>query len=347
MSLLDRLLQGLPRSGAAELDRQDSGQADRFGPAGTLERLIATLEVAVSAFAICEVARGHALALGTLPRPTIHYVLKGSGILRLEDDGEVRFTPHTFIIVPAGRAHSLETQDAREQIGGRDRPVAMVDHMLRIASDESEDPEVITTCGTIEASYRGSIGLFDFVDRPIALLLQESDPLRRSFEVLLEELASPRLGSRALTEALLKECLVHLIRKIAPDPLESGWLFGAVDPRLARAVLAMVDNPAESFTLDGLAKSAGMSRSSFMARFHAAFGTTPIDLLKRIRLRHAARLLARTDLPIAVIARSIGYESRTYFSRAFRAEFGADPRSFRAHSRAPDRIARGQSQLSE
>jgi AraC family transcriptional activator of mtrCDE len=218
----------------------------------------------------------------------------------------------------------------------------MVDHMLRIASDDSQAAEVVTTCGTIEASYRGSTGLFDFVDRPIAVLLKESDPLRRSFEVLVDELASPRLGSRALTEALLEEYLVYLIRKIAPDPLQAGWLFGAIGPRLARAVLAIVENPAQSFTLDGLAKSAGISRSSFVARFQAAFGTTPIDLLKKIRLRHAAQLLERTELPIAVTARSVAYENRTYFSRAFRAEFGTDPRSFRAQGRMPDRSAAGE-----
>lgn len=106
------------------------------------------------------------------------------------------------------------------------------------------------------------------------------------------------------------------------------------DARLLRAILAMVDNPAESFTVDRLAKAAGMSRSSFADHFQNTFGTTPIEFLKKLRLRHAARLLERSDLPVEAIARSIGYESRTYFSRAFRAEFGASPRTFRAHRRS-------------
>lgn len=217
-----------------------------------------------------------------------------------------------------------------------ERSVAIVDHMLRISSSEGRPPEVVTTCGTIEASYGGSVGMFDFLDQPIAVHLDEGEPLRNAFESMLEELISPRLGTRALTEALLKQCLVLLIRKVEPDAVDAARLFGMADGRLLRAIVAMVDNPAESFTLDRLARTAGMSRSSFAARFQAAFGTTPIDLLKKIRVRHAARLLETTELPVAVIARSIGYKSRTYFSRAFRAEFGIDPRTFRSRLRSGD-----------
>jgi AraC family transcriptional regulator, activator of mtrCDE len=172
----------------------------------------------------------------------------------------------------------------------------------------------------------------------MAVQLADDDPLRRTFEAMLDELASPRLGTRALTEALLKQCLILLIRRVATDPAAAKWLFGTVDLRLTYPVLAMIENPAHSFTLEGLARSAGMSRSSFAAHFQAAFATTPIDFLKRIRLRHAARLLRTTKLPIAVIARSVGYESRTYFSRAFSAEFGVEPRSFRTGEQSADTV---------
>ena len=54
-----------------------------------------------------------------------------------------------------------------------------------------------------------------------------------------------------------------------------------------------------------------------------------MDFVQKVRLRVAARLLTTTDLPIKVIANSIGYASRSYFSRAFRAAYGADPKTFR------------------
>jgi AraC-like DNA-binding protein len=336
MSLLDRLLSSFIRYG----DPATGGQPGMARPVGdlegaTLERLLATLEAEVKSFAICDVAADDALVLQGVEQPLFHYVLKGKGVLRVEGAGEVTFAPHTFIIVPARRSQILAARgEATREVQAMDRSVAIVDHMIRISSSGRAEPEVITTCGTIEASYSGSVGMFDHMDRPIAIQLEERDPLRQAFEALLDELASPRLGTRALTEALLKQCLILLIRRIAPDTMEARWLFGMADSRLLRAVLAMVDKPAESFTVDRLARTAGMSRSSFADHFQATFGTTPIEFLKKVRLRHAARLLERSDLPIEAIARSIGYDSRTYFSRAFRAEFGASPRTFRSQRRS-------------
>ena len=66
-------------------------------------------------------------------------------------------------------------------------------------------------------------------------------------------------------------------------------------------------------------------------RFKAAYGRTAIDCLKEIRLRRAAHLLTATDLPVKTIASRIGFESRSYFSRAFKDFTGIDPAGYRAN----------------
>lgn len=328
--LLQRLLDSLPKYDPESPQAQPRRQEQ--SPLEELERLLSTLQVAVHAIAVCEAGPNAILALPGLPHPLIHYVLKGSGVLEVEGSEPIAFQPHSFIVLPRGSAHAIITRAG----AGPRRPgqsVATVDHMLRISAGLGEPAEAVLTCGTLEASYGGTIGMFDFIERPISVVLEPEDRLRKAFEALLEELLEPRLGSRLLTEALLKQCLVLLIRRIAPDPMRSGWLLGSIDPRLAGPVLSLVEDPARNFTLDELARDSGMSRSVFAARFQSTFGTSPIDLLKRIRLHHAAELLERTDLPVSAVAQSVGYESRTYFSRAFRAEFGIDPRSFRAKRR--------------
>ncbi len=73
-----------------------------------------------------------------------------------------------------------------------------------------------------------------------------------------------------------------------------------------------------------------MSRSTFAERFSQVFDQSPIEFVQRVRLRLGAHLLTTTDLPVKIIANSVGYESRSYFSRAFRAAYGSDPKTYRA-----------------
>ena len=73
-----------------------------------------------------------------------------------------------------------------------------------------------------------------------------------------------------------------------------------------------------------------MGRSAFAGRFSAVLGRSPIEFLKEVRLRRAARLLETTDLPVGVVAERVGYASRSYFSRAFKELHGTYPAGFRA-----------------
>ncbi|MCE4226569.1 helix-turn-helix transcriptional regulator [Methylobacterium sp. C25] len=78
-----------------------------------------------------------------------------------------------------------------------------------------------------------------------------------------------------------------------------------------------------------MAALAGMGRTSFAEAFAAAFGQGPMEFVQRVRLRIASRLLSGTDLPVKVIAASVGYASRSAFSKAFAIEFGTAPSHFR------------------
>jgi AraC family transcriptional activator of mtrCDE len=152
--------------------------------------------------------------------------------------------------------------------------------------------------------------------------------LRDQFIVLLAESARPTIGTRALTEALLKQCLILLLRRMiqrgtAPLP----WMIAVTDVRLARALRAIFERSSEPFTVESLA---GMSRSSFAARFTQAVGQTPMSLLRVARLRRARELLVTTDTSVAQIAHEAGFLGRSNFSRAFRKMYSVDPTSFRA-----------------
>ena len=72
-----------------------------------------------------------------------------------------------------------------------------------------------------------------------------------------------------------------------------------------------------------------MSRSTLNRNFSKAFGMTPMRYLNKLRLDHAAELLASSNLSISEIARQCGFEDSNYFTRAFRRKFGTAPGQWR------------------
>jgi AraC-like DNA-binding protein len=52
-------------------------------------------------------------------------------------------------------------------------------------------------------------------------------------------------------------------------------------------------------------------------------------------------MLKGSDLPVKSIAASVGYASRSHFSRAFQAKFGIDPSAFRSTPAGPRLMSSG------
>jgi AraC family transcriptional activator of mtrCDE len=196
---------------------------------------------------------------------------------------------------------------------------------------------IVTACGEVSVAMRSSVDLFGSLAAPIIEHFDGPQGLRDQFIILLAESARPTFGTRALTEALLKQCLILLLRRmIQRGAAGLPWLAAVTDGRLARALRVILERSAEPFTLESLAAVAGMSRSSFAARFTEAFGQTPMNLLRVARLRRARELLVTTDAPIARIAHEAGFLGRSHFSRAFRKMYSVDPSSFRAATFVPE-----------
>ena len=109
------------------------------------------------------------------------------------------------------------------------------------------------------------------------------------------------------------------------------------DPEILRAVETLMSDLAHAWTVEELAKSAGMSRPTLARRFVRAVGESPLKHLARLRMERAARLLETTDDPLSRIAPRVGYETEFAFSRAFRRHHGVPPGTFRRRARAASR----------
>jgi AraC-like DNA-binding protein len=152
---------------------------------------------------------------------------------------------------------------------------------------------------TITATVGGRFGLFDHLTEPVVADIRAEPAMHAAFDQLLRELGMPGVGSRALSEALMKQCLVLLMRNLLARGGAETALFSAIaDPRLARTVSAVLADPGAPHTVQSLAVEAGMSRSVFAERFVAAYGESPFEFVQSARLDHAARLLRISDLPV-------------------------------------------------
>ncbi len=307
-----------------------------------LDQLLTTLDVRIKVFALCEVGPGWRLSFGSNENPSLHYVLSGSGMIGVPDLSPIPLSRDTFVIIPRGFPHYFEGpggvrremhHDPGSNARGSGLPI--IQAVDERCADEEEN-SLLVVCGTVHASFGGALGLFERLRYPIAENFQ-NNPLGERFRDFLEELKAPSLGTRALTEAFLKQAVVLVLRR---QMREGGgsitWLNAFRDPSLAPVISAMLERPGNPFTLEDLASSVGVSRSVFAQRFSAAFGQPPMEFLKYVRLHRVAHLLEVTGLPVKAVAKSVGYESRSYFSRAFRAAHGVDPTDYRArqHIRA-------------
>jgi AraC-like DNA-binding protein len=104
--------------------------------------------------------------------------------------------------------------------------------------------------------------------------------------------------------------------------------------RVAQIARLIDETPSAPHTLTSLADAAGLSEFHFLRTFRRVSGVTPHQYLLRARLRAAALRLQDGGAKIVDIALDCGFNDLSNFNHAFRAEFAASPRAWRARGRA-------------
>jgi AraC-like DNA-binding protein len=182
---------------------------------------------------------------------------------------------------------------------------------------------------------------------PIVHIRKESDKaaLRWSMERLMQELREPQPGGFLIAQHLAHLMLVQALRQYLTEGSKGGvgWLFALADKQMGAAINAMHDDPGRRWTLQELAERSCMSRSSFALKFKATVGASPMDYLTRWRMLLAGDRLANSGDPIAAVALSLGYESESAFSTAFKRVMDCSPRQY-GRGRNPPSPPRGEAE---
>jgi AraC-like DNA-binding protein len=158
----------------------------------------------------------------------------------------------------------------------------------------------------------------------------QASVLRWGLERFVAEIRNRQPGGLLIAEHLAHIMLVQVprVHLQSSGPEDVGWMFALSNPRLSAAVSAMHSNLAHRWTLQELARLAGMSRSTFALKFKQAVGTSPLEYLTRWRMLVAVDRLRNGGQNIASIASGLGYESESAFSTAFKRVMSRPPKHY-------------------
>ncbi len=132
-------------------------------------------------------------------------------------------------------------------------------------------------------------------------------------------------AARELALCALEEIVVLTTAAARPAVRRPG-----LDARVRRAEELIAADPGAPHTVRSLAEGVALSPSRFAHLFSGQLGQSPMRALREARLRHAARLLENTDLPVERVAAASGFASPFHFNRAFRERYGTPPGAYRS-----------------
>lgn len=155
--------------------------------------------------------------------------------------------------------------------------------------------------------------------------------IEMTLDFLMHEAENPDEGYVAVASRLAELLFVYIVRAhllLHPEQT-SGWLRGASDKRIARALSAMHERMNEPWKVATLAAHAGMSRSTFAATFAELVGQPPLDYLLHRRMEVATDRLTAGEASLERLARDLGYSSQHSFTVAFTRVVGMPPATYR------------------
>ena len=204
--------------------------------------------------------------------------------------------------------------------------------LLNLDGGGSERTHVV--CGFLGCDSRPFNPLLDALPRVLHLshtVTARSAWLMQFTRFAVMETKEKRQGASSMLSRLGEIMFVELVRnhvEALPDGAK-GWLAGLKDRHVGRALNVLHKQPARAWTIDQLAKEAGLSRSALAERFATYVGVPPMQYLQKWRLQLAASSLLEGTANIATIATKVGYESEAAFSRAFKKTVGMPPAEWR------------------
>lgn len=268
-----------------------------------------------------------------------HLLTEGRAFAGLEHGERVSLNGGDIVIFPHGDAHLLSNGAPVEPVDNERELHRILAQGLKLARAGGGGETTKFVCGYMSCDPQLSRVLLAGLPPVLKVSIRDDNAgrwLENSIRFAVGEIDGLNAGGEAvlakLSEVLFVETLRRYVAQLPPE--HTGWLAGARDPDVGKALGLLHRNPARPWTIADLAREAGTSRSVLAERFRHYLGEPPISYLTRWRLQLGARMLKSSSRSVTEVAAEVGYESEAAFNRAFKREFGVPPARFRNESRA-------------
>lgn len=174
--------------------------------------------------------------------------------------------------------------------------------------------------------YEREIGVVELRD-----VLKAEDPVLQNIAAALEaETHAGGLGGRVYVESLRLQGCIQLLRRYAEVSMAPPASSGTLNGRQKRLLIDYVQETLDrQISLEDMAAQVDLSVFHFSRKFRACFNLPPHAWLLRQRVIRAQDLLARSDLPLKVVAADAGFADQSHMTRIFRRTTGTTPAEYR------------------
>lgn len=289
-----------------------------------LTEIVTLLQPRADASKLVEAAGRWLVRRAEHARPFFGVLMAGSAQLTIGGADPVILETGDFVLIPEAQDFAMSSVGVKAAEAEEMVPVRRPDGSFRLGPmDKPVSARLIVgycAFGSPDASLLLSL-------LPRLIVVRGEPRLVTLVEQVVDETRAQRPGREAIVARLLEVLLIEALRSTSREGLVPGLLLGLEDPRLAQVIRRIYQQPGRRWTLDALARAAGMSRTSFFERFKTVVGVTPMEHLTEWRMALAKNLL-KTGHRVGEVASRVGFGSISSFSTAFRRYAGVSPAQY-------------------
>lgn len=271
-----------------------------------------------------------------------HFAHRGRCLIRIEADKDpVLLDKGDLILITKGAAHTMfcdpEHESQSVQLDQVLQDSGFTGEGTLVYGDLNTHHETQLICGHFAFDKYAEHALIDALP-PYILIKNYGDEagswMENTLKVIGAEAGRDNMGSNIIALKMSEIIYAQAMRSyLENEGADNKSLAGFSDPAISRALEAIHASPEQAWSLEELAKVAGLSRTSLANRFSQYLSISPHAYITQWRMQLARQRLVDSNSEIIDIAEGVGYQSEAAFGRVFKKYFDIAPATYRRKHR--------------